>query len=592
MSEETSSMEKQPEWSSGWRDRFAKSLGVSPQRKEEIYIDLLKSATLSDPSYWLQILFAAGIATLGLTLNSPAVIIGAMLISPLMGPILAGGLAFASGDLTLGLRANLSLLLSCLVAIGFSVLLVGLLPFKEMTNEIAARTQPNTLDLAVALFSGAIGSMAICREVKGVVTSIPGVAIAVALMPPLCVVGYGVGVAISQDGAEGMRVARGGGLLFLTNLVAITFTAMLVFLALHIDTEQVRERVREWRVGNKESVVARYLLRRFHISDKFRNIVGLPGRLIMILVTIALLLIPLTQSLGQLKTEIARQQQENRSRRAATQLWQQSFEKLPGGETRSFLDSVTASETDGKLSLALRVFDSHPYTESEKAEYARQVALRLGRSADSVRLQLIEIPTAAALLAAKARDDKRDTSPPTVAQLQANFWQSVESAMQGIRLPPSAQLIGYRVVTGSNNPMRVVVDYLGDRDIEHDAQALITNEIRSRFAIADAIVEYERVQASFGPLEFKRDQRTLPVNFTGALDQIVQTLKQHPELSAEVVARSDQSERAQTADERARIVSAYLREHGDIAEERIRTTVGPGPARTVVVRLAPVSKAQ
>jgi hypothetical protein len=119
MSEAASSMAKLPERLNGWRDRFATSLGLSPQRKEEIYLDLSKSATLRDPSYWLQILFAASIATLGLALNSPAVIIGAMLISPLMGPILAGGLAFASGDLILGLRASLSLLPSCLAAADF-----------------------------------------------------------------------------------------------------------------------------------------------------------------------------------------------------------------------------------------------------------------------------------------------------------------------------------------------------------------------------------------------------------------------------------------------------------------------------------------
>jgi uncharacterized hydrophobic protein (TIGR00271 family) len=585
MSEAASPMASLLERLNGWRDRFATSLGVSPQRKEEIYLELSKSATLRDPSYWLQILFAAGIATLGLALNSPAVIIGAMLISPLMGPILAGGLAFASGDLNLGLRASFSLLLSCLVAIAFSVLLVGLLPFKEMTNEIAARTQPNTLDLAVALFSGAIGSMAICREVKGVVTSIPGVAIAVALMPPLCVVGYGVGVAVSLNGAEGMRVARGGGLLFLTNLVAITFTAMLVFLALRIDTEQVKESVREWRRGNRESVVARYLLRRFHVSEKVRNIGGLPGRLVMILVTIALLLIPLTQSLGQLKGEIARQQQENRVRRAATQLWQQYFETLPSGEARSFLDSLSIAEADGKLTLALRVFDVQPYAESEKTEYARLVAARLGRTADSVRLQLIEIPTAAALLATRAGEERLATPSSTVAQLRADFWQGVESAMQGVRLPPSAQLIDYRVVTGSSELLRVVVRYLGDRDIEPDAQSLIADEIRERFAMPDAPVSYERVQSSFGPLLFRRNQAALPANAPLLLDQIVQTLKLHPELRAEIVAQAEQRERERIAEERAQTVSDYLSERADIAGERIKVIAGAGAARNVVVRL-------
>ncbi len=592
MSEAASPMAKLPEWLNEWRDRFATSLGVSPQRKEEIYLDLSKSVALRDPSYWLQILFAAGIATLGLALNSPAVIIGAMLISPLMGPILAGGLAFASGDLILGLRASLSLLLSCLAAIAFSVLLVGLLPFKEMTSEIAARTQPNTLDLVVALFSGAIGSMAICREVKGVVTSIPGVAIAVALMPPLCVVGYGVGLAISLNGAEGMRVARGGGLLFLTNLVAITFTAMLVFLSLHVDTERVKERVREWRRENKESVVARYLLRRFHVSERVRNIGGLPGRLVMILVTIALLLIPLTQSLGQLKGEIARQQQENRVRRAVTQLWQQYFEKSPGGESRSFLDSVAISEADGKLSLALRVFDTQPYTEPEKTEYTRLVAERLGRPADSVRLQLIEIPTAAALLAAKAGVDKRGPSPSTVAQLRADFWQGVEAAMQGVRLPPSMQLLGYHVMTGSGETTRVVIVYLGERDIESDAQALIADDVRARLALPNAEMSCERVESLFGPIVFRRNQASLPAGGSHLLDQIGRTLKRHSDLRAEIVAQAEGPEPERIADERGRAVGNYLSESCGVAAERIKITAGANAARTLIVKLVKADQAQ
>jgi uncharacterized hydrophobic protein (TIGR00271 family) len=206
-----------PELATRFRDWFADHLGVDQERKELLYVDLSSAPTLRDATHWLQILFAAGIAILGLVLNSPAVIIGAMLISPLMGPILSAGLALATGDVILGIRSVINLALSCLGAIIFAVLLVGLLPFKEMTAEIEARTQPTTLDLVVALFSGAIGSIATCRQVKGVVTSIPGVAIAVALMPPLCVVGYGVGYAFSVNGSDGMAIARGGGLLFLTN---------------------------------------------------------------------------------------------------------------------------------------------------------------------------------------------------------------------------------------------------------------------------------------------------------------------------------------------------------------------------------------
>ncbi len=591
MNETVDSMVRPPHWPSRWRDKIAESLGVSPQRKEEIYLELSKSVTLRDLSYWLQIVFAAGIATLGLILNSPAVIIGAMLISPLMGPILGGGLAFASGDLILGLRAGLLLLLSCLAAIVFSVLLVGLLPFKEMTNEIAARTNPNTLDLVVALFSGAIGSIAICKEVKGVVTSVPGVAIAVALMPPLCVFGYGIGVAVSLNGAEGMRVARGGGLLFLTNLVTITFTAMVVFLILHIDTKEARERVREWQSENRESILARYLLIRFRVSDKVRSIGGLSSRLVMILVAIALLLIPLTQSLSQLKGEIARQQQENRIERAARQLWHQHHEKLPGGEARSFLDSLSISETDGKLTLAMRVFNSQPYTEAEKAEYTRHLAEGLGRPPDSVNLQLIEIPTASALLETRAREERRE-APPTVAQLRANFLQGVEAAMQGVRLPPSMQLLGYRVVTGSGEPTRLVIMYLGDREIEKDAQALIAEDVRARLAIPNAEMSCERIQSLFGPIVFRRNQASLPAGVSNLLDQIGQMLKLHPGLQAEVVAQVERPGLEQVAEERARAIGNYLSEHGGIAPERIKAITGADVARNVIVRLVKKSQAQ
>lgn len=198
---------------------MANHLGVDQQRKADIYCNFLGAVTLQDMSYWLQVLFSAGIATLGLVLNSPA-IIGAMLISPLMGPIPATGLALAAGDLILAIRAVVSLNLSCLAAVMFATGLIVLMPFKDTTAEIAARPAPNALDLVIALFSGAMGAIATCKEQKGMVTSIPGVAIAVALMPPLCVVGYGLGFAFSFNLREGLKVARGGGLLFLTNLTS------------------------------------------------------------------------------------------------------------------------------------------------------------------------------------------------------------------------------------------------------------------------------------------------------------------------------------------------------------------------------------
>jgi uncharacterized hydrophobic protein (TIGR00271 family) len=568
-----------------FRDWFANSLGVRQQRKEEIYIDISKSATLLDPAYWLQILFAAGIATLGLILNSPAVIIGAMLISPLMGPILAAGLALAAGDIILGLRAIVNLTLSCAVAVVFAISLVSLLPFKEMTAEIAARTQPNTLDLVVALFSGAIGSIATCKEVKGIVTSIPGVAIAVALMPPLCVLGYGVGIAFSVNMADGMRVASGGGLLFLTNLVAITFTAMIVFLALHIDTREVRECVRQWRKEDKESGWIRGLFGHFPVSERARKIGSLPGRFVMVFIPILIILIPLSQSFSQLRQEIADQQRENRIRQAATEVWKQSFGNLAGGEPRSYIDQLSVSEQEGRLGLYLRVFTSKPCTTGEKAEYTRLVSARLATPPQAIALQLVEIPTASGELAAKAREEKPVEAPPTVAQLQTSFLQGIESALEGLRLPSPARLVSYRVMTGPDDPVDIVASYVSDHEIDPDGQSLIAEDIRTRLDFPTARVRLGWIEGSFGPVLFGRNQALVTAANAAPLDRAASVLQQHPTLGVEVNTGREEGEREDIASERTQAVADYLASKWNIARERISSNTVADVKRSAILKV-------
>lgn len=243
----TASLHEEPA-QRAWRDWLADHIGLDDEQKQEVYGSIARSATMRDATYWAEIVFAAGIATMGLLLGSPAVIIGAMLISPLMGPIMAAGLALAAGDLVLTIRATANVVISCTVAVAFATLLVALLPFREMTSEIAARTHPNTLDLVVALFSGAAGALATSKCLRGVARSIPGVAIAVALMPPLCVTGYGIGVLLTVDRGQGIAVMGGGALLFVTNLIAIIFSSMLVFLALHVDAARAKARIRAARL--------------------------------------------------------------------------------------------------------------------------------------------------------------------------------------------------------------------------------------------------------------------------------------------------------------------------------------------------------
>ena len=168
--------------------------------------------------YVFMTMMSAGIAVLGLLLSSPAVVIGAMLISPLMGPILGLGFSLALFDFSELRRAFTAFLVGSLAAVAFTAIIVLASPLKAATVEILARTRPNLFDLLVALFAALAGTFAIIR---GRGETIVGVAIATALMPPLAVVGYGLAT-------WNVPVLMGSLALFATNFVTIALAATIM----------------------------------------------------------------------------------------------------------------------------------------------------------------------------------------------------------------------------------------------------------------------------------------------------------------------------------------------------------------------------
>lgn len=199
-----------------WADLRQKSHFLFPLRSQAEWQALRQAVTddgqLTGP-YLLMCALSAGIATLGLLQSSTAVVIGAMLISPLMGPIAALGFGFASLDGQRIRETARVITMGAVIGIGTGLIITITSPINNATPEIIARTEPTLLDLVVAVISGLAGAYATVQQ-KGA-TAI-GVAIATALMPPLATVGYGLGV-----GNAGF--AAGAFLLFLTNLAAIGF---------------------------------------------------------------------------------------------------------------------------------------------------------------------------------------------------------------------------------------------------------------------------------------------------------------------------------------------------------------------------------
>jgi uncharacterized hydrophobic protein (TIGR00271 family) len=205
----------------------------------EVYKQVRRSSR-PDVDFFVMIGLSAVIAGYGLLQDSSAVIIGGMLVAPLFSPILAISLSIVMGDVRLLRLAVEATLKGIFLAVGVAILITVISPLRTVGAEISSRIAPNLFDLAVALASGAAGGYAISR--KNVAAALPGVAIAAALVPPLCVAGIGLAIA-------DMHVAGGGSLLFTTNLVAIVLAGTVTLLLLGFRPTEPGERTARLRRG-------------------------------------------------------------------------------------------------------------------------------------------------------------------------------------------------------------------------------------------------------------------------------------------------------------------------------------------------------
>jgi len=161
------------------------------EAKDKVLENVKSSISFRGSNLWI-LACAIVIASAGLNVNSTAVIIGAMSISPLMGPIVGAGFALAIYDFELLKKSGKNLFIATIVGLIVSFLYFFISPFKEVQSELLSRTAPNIYDVLIAFFGGLVGVIALTRVEKG--NPIPGVAIATALMPPLCTAGYGLAI--------------------------------------------------------------------------------------------------------------------------------------------------------------------------------------------------------------------------------------------------------------------------------------------------------------------------------------------------------------------------------------------------------------
>lgn len=216
----------------GWRVALARQFKVTSATRTAGVRAMIERHGKDRIAYWFQLFVSVGIATYGLVLGSTGVVIGAMLVSPLMGPIIEIGMGLVTGSPILVLYAGVRTSLSVALVVAGSALLTLGVPYYELNPEILARTAPTLIDLYVACFCALAAAYTTVRQSSDTISAAAGTAISIALVPPLCVVGWGLGSAH-------YAVSRGAAMLFVANFFAILLFAVFAFFLLAYDTVDI-----------------------------------------------------------------------------------------------------------------------------------------------------------------------------------------------------------------------------------------------------------------------------------------------------------------------------------------------------------------
>lgn len=223
------------------KDRF--NLNEDKGDENIIVENISRDVEFKGTNLWA-LIFAIFIASVGLNVNSTAVIIGAMLVSPLMGPIMGIGLGIGIIDLDLVKKGMKNLLIAAVISVATSAIYFLLTPLQEARSELLARTTPSIWDVLIAFFGGLAGIVAGTRKYKSNV--IPGVAIATALMPPLCTAGFGL--------------ATGHMLYFFGAIYLFFINSLFICIATFIIVRYLKFHKREFQEKRIQKRVSRYII--------------------------------------------------------------------------------------------------------------------------------------------------------------------------------------------------------------------------------------------------------------------------------------------------------------------------------------------
>lgn len=530
-------------------------LGIERWDRPAIFRDSASAATDADLPYWLVLLLSGAIATLGLALNSSAVIIGAMLIAPLLAPVVGLALALAAGDGRLAFQTALVVLASTVAVVVAAALLTLALPFQTVTDEVLARTRPTTLDLIIAVLSGLAGVVVTVARGHRLSAAIPGVAISVALIPPLGVAGFGIG------SGWNWHLIQGSLLLYGANLAGIVLSGMLVFMLVGMHRDQVLAAARKWHAAGETTGLVRWT-DRLRWVRQLGIIESVWARVGLVMVFVAAVVVPLSRSLEQITREA-------RVRSAVADIAESIFDV----QDRSSIISKQVVSGPKSTQVYLRVATAEWFGREAREEFEQ---LASGRAAEPVNLVLEQLPASrgdvddlAELLPGRNPPAAAPAPPIPVGlpDLLLPVRERLQDAASEVILPDGAAMLDAELVLDSRSPATAQLVYGSAARLPPEAEQLLARQFVRALGPAEV-----RVQIRFVTLapQALGAATTLP-NAAGLLQR-------YPRLTAEITGTPGDSAAVPAAVDR--LVRAGI-ERG-----RIRTRTAPNAEAQVRLQAA------
>ncbi|HSH44672.1 MAG TPA: DUF389 domain-containing protein, partial [Longimicrobiales bacterium] len=386
------------------------------------------------------------------------------LVAPLLGPLMGLSLALAVGDSRLALQSAAVVGGSLIAVIATAAALTAVLPFHVVTLEISSRIHPTTLDLGVAVCSGLVGAVVTVARGERLSAAIPGVAVAVALIPPLGVAGFGVAAGWQTD------VIWGSLLLLGANLAGIVLSAMAVFLLIGMHRSDVVEAARRWHEGATPNGIARQICRLPGVgrAGVFGSALARVGLVLAFVLAIA---VPLSAAL----MEVVRETRVRGAVEEALTVLEAQGTSIMGHQVDLGPDSATAR---------VRVTTTMGVSPETRAAFRRQAGELAG---EPVQLSLEQLPVSAgdgsalqALLRGGNSGGVREEDaawPETVASARARL----EEAVWALPFPAGVEAIGVTLRVGSEDGVvadSAEVEYLAPAPLEPQAVEVLGRTLR------------------------------------------------------------------------------------------------------------------